>query len=97
MKTSFYNFSLEQLQDWLVTKGMKPFAAKQLFNWVYKCHITDFKQMSNIAKANQAMLDDLLICDHLEIVKVLTDENKETIIDAVIDGKRKNAIININE
>lgn len=79
MKTSFYNFTLEQLQDFLVANKMKPFAAKQLFDWVYKKHVIDFKQMSNVAKQNQILLDKLLVCDELTIVKVLVDDNKETI------------------
>ncbi len=35
--------------------------------------------MSNIGKANQDMLASLLSFDRLEVVNLLTDENKETI------------------
>ena len=31
VKQSFYNFTLEKLQDLLVINGMKPFVAKQLY------------------------------------------------------------------
>lgn len=78
-KTSFYNFDLSSLEQWLVSHDLKKYTAKQLFNWVYKKNVTDFKQMSNIGKANQVKLDSLLIFDKLEIVNVLTDTNKETI------------------
>ena len=78
-KTSFYNFDLESLEQWLIKQNIKPYTAKQLFNWVYKKNVKDFKQMTNIGKDNQVLLDSLLIFDQLEIVNVLTDENKETI------------------
>lgn len=76
---SFYNFDLEQLTQLLNQNDLKPFVAKQLFNWVYKKHTTDFKQMSNIAKANQDKLAKLFIFNKLELVKTLTDAKKETI------------------
>ena len=31
VKQSFYNFTLEKLQDILAANGMKPFVAKQLY------------------------------------------------------------------
>jgi len=78
-QTSFYNYNLEQLSNVLTENGMKPFTAKQLFNWVYKKDVKDFKQMSNIAKSNQDLLANLFVFDHLQIVNVLHDENHETV------------------
>lgn len=78
-KLSFYNFDYEQLTKWLQENGFKPFVAKQLFNWVYKENVTDFRQMSNISKINQEKLSKLIVCDELRLVKTLTDENKETL------------------
>lgn len=78
-KSSFYNFDLQKLEEFLVKNGLKPFVAKQLFNWVYKNKINEFSQMSNISKENMNKLDSLLFFDTFEIVKVLTDENGETI------------------
>ena len=78
-KQSFYNLELDKLEKLLVEHNLKPYATKQLFNWVYKKHTTNFHDMSNISKAHQECLDKFLVCDELEIVKILTDENKETI------------------
>lgn len=79
VKQSFYNLDLIQLENYLSKLELKPFVAKQLFNWVYKKHVTDFKLMSNIGKAAQEKLSNHFTFDHLEIIKTLTDENKETI------------------
>lgn len=78
-KISFYNYDLNKLEDCLAKHNLKPYVAKQLFNWVYKKQVTDFNQMSNIGKTNQDLLQTIFKFDTLEIVKVLTDENKETI------------------
>ncbi|XQP55567.1 MAG: 23S rRNA (adenine(2503)-C(2))-methyltransferase RlmN [Mycoplasmoidaceae bacterium] len=78
-KISFYNFDLPTLESYLQEHNLKPYAAKQLFNWVYKKNVTDFRQMSNIGKANQELLASLLVFDQLTIIKVLADEKKETI------------------
>lgn len=71
---SFYNFSIDSLSEFLVKHNLKPYAAKQLFNWVYKKGVTDFRQMSNIGKTNQEVLSKLIKFDNLEIVKILSDD-----------------------
>lgn len=78
-QTSFYNYDLTTLEECLAKHNLKPYVAKQLFNWVYKKNVTNFKSMSNIGKTNQDVLSQLFVFDTLSIVKVLTDENKETI------------------
>ncbi|MCQ2957012.1 MAG: hypothetical protein MJ233_04195 [Mycoplasmoidaceae bacterium] len=78
-KTSFYNYDLQQLETCLAKHNLKPFVAKQLFNWVYKKQVIDFKQMSNIGKANQDLLSSIFAFNELKTIKVLTDETKETI------------------
>lgn len=78
-KISFYNFDLNQLEQFLVKHQLKPYVAKQLFNWVYKKNTTDFYQMTNIGKSNQDLLSKLFVFNELNTVKVLVDDNKETI------------------
>lgn len=73
MKQSFYNFDLETLGSFLQTQGFKSYAAKQIFNWVYRKGVTDFKQMSNIAKDAQANLGNLLEFESLKVEKILKD------------------------
>ncbi|MFW6299159.1 MAG: 23S rRNA (adenine(2503)-C(2))-methyltransferase RlmN [Bacillota bacterium] len=48
---NFYDMTHEQLKTYLKDHGFKPFAATQLFEWVYKKDTFDFHAMSNIAKA----------------------------------------------
>ncbi|MDG1820734.1 MAG: 23S rRNA (adenine(2503)-C(2))-methyltransferase RlmN [Methylophilaceae bacterium] len=77
--TNLLNFNQQQLADYFVGIGERPFRAKQLMRWVYQQGTLDLAQMTDIAKvlreklANEASFD-------------LPDVQKELISD---DGTRK--------
>ncbi|MDP7320268.1 MAG: 23S rRNA (adenine(2503)-C(2))-methyltransferase RlmN [Bacteriovoracaceae bacterium] len=47
---SFYDFTLIELQEFLVENGFSKFSAKQLFDWVYKKKELDQSRWTNISK-----------------------------------------------
>ena len=50
------NFSLEQLQTWLVERGEAKFRAKQIFSWIYSRRVWQFEQMSDLPKSLRNLL-----------------------------------------
>ncbi|HUC93410.1 MAG TPA: 23S rRNA (adenine(2503)-C(2))-methyltransferase RlmN [Paenibacillus sp.] len=56
-KPFIYDFTLEQLQDWMKENGEPAFRAGQLFDWLYVKRVTSFEQMSNLSKALREKLD----------------------------------------
>jgi 23S rRNA (adenine2503-C2)-methyltransferase len=56
MKTSFYDYTFLSLQDKLVTDGFSKFAAKQLFDWIYKKKILDQSRWTNVSKKLKAYI-----------------------------------------
>lgn len=52
MKHNIYNYTIEKLEELLVSEGKKKFRATQLFEWVYRKNVKDFNLMSNIGKDN---------------------------------------------
>ncbi len=46
----------EQIKGALVSLGIEPFRASQIWQWIYTKGATDFAQMSNIKKETQALL-----------------------------------------
>lgn len=51
MMLNLYNYSLKDLQKFLVDKyQQKPFRATQLFTWIYLKGVKDFDQMTDISK-----------------------------------------------
>ncbi len=67
---SIYNYTLEQLQDYLVENKFKKFNARQIFEWVYKKNVTNFDEMSNLSKTLREHLvsfftfGDLVVSKH---------------------------------
>ena len=73
------NFNQQQLAQWFVEHGEKPFRAKQLMRWMHHFGVHDFEQMTDIAKSLREKLSK-------EAEIVLPDVQHEQISN---DGTRK--------
>jgi 23S rRNA (adenine2503-C2)-methyltransferase len=49
-KTDLTNLSLEQLTAFLVGLGLPKYRGVQVFAWIYRPHVTDFSQMTDLSK-----------------------------------------------
>ncbi len=47
---NIYGLRLEELKELLKTQGKEKFRAQQLYKWVYEHRVTDYEQMTNLAK-----------------------------------------------
>lgn len=59
MKKNIYDYSFEDLENYLLENGSKKFHAKQIFKWLYEKRVKDFASMSDLSKK----LQELLISD----------------------------------
>ena len=57
---NFYDLTLEELQDYLTGQGSEKFRAEQLYRWVYQKGVTNFDDMSNMAKDFRSKLSEIL-------------------------------------
>ncbi|MDO5440635.1 MAG: 23S rRNA (adenine(2503)-C(2))-methyltransferase RlmN [Erysipelotrichaceae bacterium] len=64
-----YDYSLKDLENYFVEKGLKPYKAKQVFKWLYEKRIHDFDLMSDLSKDLIETLKDELCISRLNIVK----------------------------
>ena len=55
---NLYGMTLAQLQQVCMDVKLPKFTAKQIADWLYKKHITDIDQMSNISVGNRQKLKD---------------------------------------
>ncbi len=62
------NFTKEELADWAVSKGQKPFRAVQLFQWLYLHKADSWDKMSNLAKSFRQLLSDSFSINRIKIV-----------------------------
>ncbi|CAM3948492.1 23S rRNA (adenine(2503)-C(2))-methyltransferase RlmN [Paenibacillus alkaliterrae] len=58
MKPCIYDFTLEQLQQWMKDNGEPAFRGGQLFDWLYVKRVKSFEDMSNLSKALRDKLDE---------------------------------------
>ena len=57
MSQNLLDFDLEGLTAWLANLGEKPFRAKQVFHWIHQAGVTDFTQMTDLAKSLREKLE----------------------------------------
>lgn len=58
MKPFIYDYTLEQLQDWMKQNGEPAFRAGQLYQWLYVKRVATFEEMSNLSKSLRTKLDE---------------------------------------
>ncbi len=55
--TNLLGLSQDELEQWFVSIGEKPFRGRQLMQWVYQRGVTDFAAMTDLSKALRAKLE----------------------------------------
>ena len=78
-KTQIIGLTRQELADKLKPLGIEAFRAKQIWHWVYVKGVTDFAQMTTIAKPQQQMLAEHFTAARPVVAKDLTS----------FDGTRK--------
>ncbi|MFD2116912.1 23S rRNA (adenine(2503)-C(2))-methyltransferase RlmN [Paenibacillus yanchengensis] len=58
MKPIIYDYTLEELRQWMLDNKQPTFRADQLFDWLYVKRVTSFEDMSNLPKMMREQLDD---------------------------------------
>ncbi|WP_411347435.1 23S rRNA (adenine(2503)-C(2))-methyltransferase RlmN [Paenibacillus sp. WLX2291] len=58
MKPFIYDFSLDDLQEWVKENNEPAFRASQIFDWLYVKRVSSFEEMTNLSKGLRAKLND---------------------------------------
>lgn len=77
-KKDILAYSIEELKEFLVSIGEKPFRAKQIHEWLHKKLADDFEEMSNISKSLKEILEQNFYIEKLDIIKVMTSKIDKT-------------------
>ena len=81
-KKDIRSVSKEQLREFFVTHGDKPFRGNQVYEWLWSKGAHHFEDMTNISKETRSMLEEHFVINH---IKVDTMQRSE-------DGTVKNAV-----
>ena len=81
-KRDIRKLKLEELKEFFVKHGEKPFRAQQVYEWLWQKSLKDFDQMSNISLPTRNLLKAHFIINHIQV-----DTMQRS-----IDGTIKNAV-----
>lgn len=69
---NIYDFTLEELEKYLIENGFKKFNATQLIEWIYEKKVYDFQNMTNLSKKLIEFLSTNFVIEKPKVVQVET-------------------------
>ena len=81
-KRDIRKLKLEELKEFFVLQGEKPFRAQQVYEWLWMKSAKSFDQMTNISLGTREMLSQHFVINHIKVDKMQRSE----------DGTIKNAV-----
>lgn len=81
------DYSLKELEAFLVSFGYQPYHARQIFDWIYSKGISDFVKMTNLPASLREALSQNFISGSIKLRKKLRScDGTEKFIFRLIDG-----------
>ena len=82
-QVNLLDFDVDGLIDWFATQGEKPFRARQVLRWLHRFGVSDFEQMTDVAKSLRARLGERACVHTPEPVRdaVSTDGTRKWLLD----------------
>lgn len=82
VKTDIRSLSKDQLRDFFVNNGDKPFRGNQVYEWLWSKSAHSFDDMSNLSKQTRNMLEENFVINHIKVDQMQRSS----------DGTVKNAV-----
>ncbi|MCB1960686.1 MAG: 23S rRNA (adenine(2503)-C(2))-methyltransferase RlmN [Rhodocyclaceae bacterium] len=82
-KLNLLDLDLDGLVEWFAARGEKPFRARQVMRWLHRAGVSDFEQMSDVAKSLRAKLAEEACVRWPAVVRdsVSTDGTRKWLLD----------------
>lgn len=81
------DLTLQDLKDWLVEKGEKPFRGKQILSAVYQRGIREFDEMTDLSKSLRTLLEEsFIIFNGSEAAAVSSSDGTDKLLVRLADG-----------
>lgn len=86
-RINLFGLTLEQLQELCSNAGFPKFTAKQLCDWLYKKHVYDIDEMTNLSLKQREQLKAMayVYCPQPIDVQISSDGTKKYLFDALSD------------
>jgi 23S rRNA (adenine2503-C2)-methyltransferase len=76
---TFYDFSLDELKEFLGDKGQPAYRARQVYHWAYQQLASSYDEMTVLPKALRYGLSESLPLTHLQPVRELAADDGDTL------------------
>ena len=67
-KININDFTLSELEEYIVSLDEKKFHAKQIFKWIHKVGVTSFDEMTDISKSLRDKLKKSTYILNMEVI-----------------------------
>lgn len=67
---NIYDFTLKELEDYLIENGFKKYNATQIIEWMYEKEVYNFDKMTNLSKKLIDFLKEKFYIGSLDVIKV---------------------------
>ena len=67
---NIYEYTLKELENYLVDNGFKKYNATQIIEWMYEKKIYDFNKMTNLSKKLISFLNENIVIEDLKVIEV---------------------------
>lgn len=93
-KKNLLALSFDELEAWVIDLGWKKYRARQILSWLYQRHAGDFEEMTDLSKADRALLAERASLRHLEIVtRQRSVDGTEKFLLGLEDGNRIESVL----
>ncbi len=90
---NIYGITLEELENFFISRNDKKFKATQVFDWIYKKDIKSFDDMRNVSKETINTMKENFVFENLKIVDIKKDKDVSKYLFELSDGNHVEAVL----
>ena len=90
---NIYGITLEELENFFISRNDKKFKATQIFDWIYKKDIKSFDDMRNVSKETINTMKENFIFENLKILDIRKDKDVSKYLFELKDGNHVEAVL----
>ncbi len=72
------DYTIEELEEYILSLGEKKFHAKQIFKWIHRVHVDSFDEMTDISKSLREKLKENAYIMRLEVLECQVSKKDDT-------------------
>lgn len=93
-RKNLLSLTFEEIEALVVRLGWKKYRAKQILSWLYPRHVGEIDEMTDLSKADRALLSEEAALHHLEIVtRLKSADGTEKFLLQLDDGNKIESVL----